>query len=279
MQARILVIEDDPASQQLMSYLLSAHGYQPITASRGDQGLETARRERPDLIICDIQLPGLDGCSIARALKQDSVLRTIPLVAVTALAMVGDRDAILSAGFDAYVSKPIDPEQFVPHIEPLLGVQPRSSLQLVPPGQPAKLHHSPAYRGTILIVDDSEVNLELKRSILEPSGYRIVTASTVADGLHLARREAPALIISDIGLPGASGLDFLSMARIDPRLENIPIIIMTSTHGEPQMRRTAISLGAARFLIRPLEAEQVLAEVEACLAEAHGDARGHHFGR
>lgn len=137
MTGRILVIEDDPSSLELMFYLLNAHGYVTTTAARGDDGLAAVRNHPPDLVICDIQLPGLDGYAIAANLKADEKLRSVPLVAVTALAMVGDRERVLAAGFDAYVSKPIDPSTFVAQIEPLLKpeLRPRKSgPAATPPG-------------------------------------------------------------------------------------------------------------------------------------------------
>src|SRR5437660_1050475 len=100
MAARILVIEDNKANLDLMTYLLQAFGHTPLTAQDGEEGLEAVRREVPDLIICDVQLPKMDGYEVARWLKSHPTLRTIPLVAVTALAMVGDRDKMLTAGFD-----------------------------------------------------------------------------------------------------------------------------------------------------------------------------------
>lgn len=118
--ARIAVIEDNPANRELMSYLLQAFGHTPLESADGISGLESVRRERPDLILCDLQLPGMDGYEIARQLKNDSSLNTIPLVAVTAYAMVGDRDAILAAGFDGYIAKPITPELFVGQVEAYL---------------------------------------------------------------------------------------------------------------------------------------------------------------
>ena len=87
MGARILIIEDNPANLELMTYLLSAFGHTVLTAEDGRQGLATARGEGPDLIVCDIQLPEMDGYEVARWLKSDPDLRTVPLVAVTALAM------------------------------------------------------------------------------------------------------------------------------------------------------------------------------------------------
>jgi len=118
--ARILIIEDNPANLELMTYLLSTFGHTVLAAANGQQGLEAARREHPDLIICDVQLPDIDGFEVARWLKSNPDLRTTPLVAVTALAMVGDRDRVLAAGFDGYLAKPIDPETFVRQMEVFL---------------------------------------------------------------------------------------------------------------------------------------------------------------
>jgi CheY-like chemotaxis protein len=113
MSARILVIEDDPTNLEVVSYLLNAFGYLVIAARDAGEALEVARRERPDLILCDIQLPGEGGIEFAARMRAAPELRGIPLVAVTALAMVGDRERILNAGFDGYVSKPIFPDSFI----------------------------------------------------------------------------------------------------------------------------------------------------------------------
>jgi len=117
---RILIIEDDPASVQLYSYLLRAFGYKTMVAADGVDGLDTARREQPDLILCDIQLPGLDGVKLMQELKGDPFLRKTPIIAVTAYAMVGDRQRLLRAGFDGYIPKPIVPETFVEQIKNFL---------------------------------------------------------------------------------------------------------------------------------------------------------------
>ncbi|RZA15831.1 MAG: response regulator, partial [Proteobacteria bacterium] len=117
MSARILIIEDNATNMELMVYLLRAFGYTPLSASDGDAGVEAARREQPDLIICDVHLPKLDGYGVVAALKADPATRDIPALAVTALAMVGDRERLLEAGFDSYIGKPIEPDTFVKQIE------------------------------------------------------------------------------------------------------------------------------------------------------------------
>lgn len=120
MPARILVIEDNPESLELMTYLLQSFGHATLTAVDGEAGLMLAGNEKPDLVVCDIQLPGLDGDAVARAVKADRSLKDTVLVAVTALAMVGDREQMLAAGFHGYIPKPIDPETFVAQVEDLL---------------------------------------------------------------------------------------------------------------------------------------------------------------
>jgi CheY-like chemotaxis protein len=113
----ILVIEDHADNLDLMRYLLGEFGYTALSAENGLNGVELAERESPDLILCDIQLPDIDGFEVARRLKRHPLLRAIPLVAITALAMVGDRERVLAAGFDGYIPKPISPETFVGDVE------------------------------------------------------------------------------------------------------------------------------------------------------------------
>jgi len=125
--AHILLIEDDVASRELILYLLGAFGYPTTAAADGVAGLAAIRHDPPDLVICDIQLPLLDGREIARRVKAEAALRTIPLIAVTASAMVGERQSVLAAGFDAYIAKPITPETFVAEIEAFLPAAQRAA--------------------------------------------------------------------------------------------------------------------------------------------------------
>jgi len=117
MHKRILVIEDNPVNLELMTDLLEGFGFTVLAARGGAQGIDLVRQEKLDLIICDVQMPGMDGYEVANYLKRDPMLRRIPLVAVTALAMVGDRESVLTAGFDGYIDKPISPELFRKQVE------------------------------------------------------------------------------------------------------------------------------------------------------------------
>jgi two-component system, cell cycle response regulator DivK len=117
MTARIVLIEDHPDNMELMAYLLKARGYPYQCATDGAEGMELILREHPDLIVCDLQMPIMDGFEVLRRVRQDESLRHTPIVAVTALSMPQDREMVLRAGFNGYFSKPIEPEKFVAQLE------------------------------------------------------------------------------------------------------------------------------------------------------------------
>ncbi len=111
--ARILVIEDNPANMKLAVLLLDKAGHDVLTAIDAEAGLTMARIEQPQLILMDIQLPGMDGLEATRLLKLDAATSGIPVIALTALAMKGDEERIRAAGCDGYIAKPLDYKGFL----------------------------------------------------------------------------------------------------------------------------------------------------------------------
>jgi CheY-like chemotaxis protein len=109
---RILVVEDNVPNLDLMTLMLTASGHTVIPAATGADGLEQARTQSPDLVVLDLQLPDADGRQVLARIRADPALAMLPVVAVTAYAMVGDREKALADGFDGYVSKPIVPATF-----------------------------------------------------------------------------------------------------------------------------------------------------------------------
>jgi len=105
---RILVVDDNPANMKLVSDLLEWSGYQISKAMNAEQALEAIRQTKPDLILMDISLPGMDGLTLTRKLKADDATKRIRIVALTAFAMKGDEQKAFDAGCDGYITKPID---------------------------------------------------------------------------------------------------------------------------------------------------------------------------
>jgi len=111
--AKILIVEDNPANMKLAVFLLESAGHTVLSATNAEAGLTLARNERPNLILMDIQLPGMDGLEAIVLLKKDDATRAIPVIALTALAMKGDEERMLAAGCDGYIAKPLRYQEFL----------------------------------------------------------------------------------------------------------------------------------------------------------------------
>ena len=202
--------------------LEAAQDVLPTWRGQNEQGMALAHTAAPDLVVCDIELPGMDGVEFARRLRGDPAIAKLPLLAVTSNAMTGDRERLIARGFDGYCAKPIDPQTFVPWMEAFLR---RGSGQGAP---------------VILVLDDVPVNLSLKRSCLEPMGWHVITASTPDEALAMARFNPPSMIISDVGMPEGDGFEFLSAVKAVPQLRDVPFIFITSTHWDDTCARRAL---------------------------------------
>ncbi|NML61731.1 EAL domain-containing protein [Massilia sp. RP-1-19] len=259
MPARILIIEDNPTNMELMVYLLNAFGFTPLTANDGISGIQAARDTAPDLIICDVHLPRLDGYGVVAALKQDPALRAIPVLAVTALAMVGDREKLLEAGFDGYIAKPIEPDTFVVQLEEFLDPQRAPAVASVPAGQ-----------ATILIVDDHVLNREFLRTLLGYGGHHLVEAATGPDALRIIKEHKPDLVISDVLMPGMDGYELVNRLRSDPETADLPVIFYTALYREREAGRMAAECGVRWVLPKPSSPDVILRTVHEALGMAAG---------
>ncbi len=117
---KILLVEDNPVNRRLAEFLLRSQGYQVRAATNAQEAFDTIKAERPDLILMDVQLPGMDGLEATRKLKAEPTTRDIPVVAVTSYAMKGDREKALAAGCSGYITKPIDKDTFVQEVATVL---------------------------------------------------------------------------------------------------------------------------------------------------------------
>jgi len=123
MKKRILIVEDNDLNLKLFRDLLTAHGYDTIETKEGLEAIHLTKTKHPDLILMDIQLPEVSGLDVTRRLKADSAISDIPIIAVTAFAMKDDEEKILSAGCEAYISKPISIAPFLNTVRRFLGEQ------------------------------------------------------------------------------------------------------------------------------------------------------------
>jgi len=117
---RILVVEDNETNMYLIRFILRKSGHQVIEAGTGEEGVELALKEKPDLVIMDLQLPGIDGLEATRRIRNSEANEEIPIIALTSHAMAGDKEKALKAGCTGYIEKPINPETFMAEIEKYL---------------------------------------------------------------------------------------------------------------------------------------------------------------
>jgi two-component system cell cycle response regulator len=277
--SRFLVVEDNPENLDLMVYLLRAFGHTVEQATDGEKGVTALAAGEFDIVVCDLQLPVLSGFEVLERIRADPRLRGMRVIAVTALAMVGDRERILARGFDGYLAKPIDPRTFVKQLESFLPGSESARAAAAPsaaaePEAPAARAPSPELRGgrRVLVVDDLPQNRDLLRCILEPNGFEVHEAGSVAEGMARLPEVMPAIVLCDFHMPGAKGHEMLTSMRRDPSYAAIPFLILSSTVWREEDRKAALALGAARFLMRPIEAGVLVSTVEQVLADTGGGA-------
>jgi len=138
--AKVLIVEDNPANMKLTTFLLQSAGHTVLCATDAETGLTLARDEQPDLILMDIQLPGMDGLEATALLKRDDATRAIPVIALTALAMKGDEERIRAAGCDGYIAKPLAYRDFLAIISAQLATAPLQRESHRPEDEPEPRH-------------------------------------------------------------------------------------------------------------------------------------------
>ncbi|HSD71804.1 MAG TPA: response regulator [Thermoanaerobaculia bacterium] len=259
---KILVVEDSPDIRVLVRMLLEAGGHEVLTAADGRAGIEAAREARPDLVLMDLSLPIVSGWEAARAIKDDPATSSIPVVAVTAHAMHGDRERALAAGCDGFIAKPIDEETFEPLVR---------SFFRAPAEEPSPAGDSAATTpqrtssfepGRILVVDDHEEVAALIKQNLESEGHEVVVARTPDGASGMGNDDRPFdLAIVDVMLGAESGYD-LAADLVARSPEYLPVLLVTA--GEID-REKGYSAGADDFIAKPLDATELVARARSLI--------------
>ncbi|MGD9098627.1 MAG: response regulator [Desulfobacterales bacterium] len=255
----VLVIEDDPLNMKLMRGLLGLGGYRMLEAEEAETGLQMAAESRPDLILMDVNLPGLDGLSATRRLKDDPQLASIPVIALTGLAMEGDREKALEAGCMDHITKPINTRSFLDSLGTLLAPACDRPAPEAPPRDVAQRQYS-----RILVVDDDPMNVKLLEGILKKEGYESIKAFGGEEALAMVRRDRPDLILLDVMMPGIDGYEVTRQLKSNPATAAIPVIMITALNGTEDKVR-GLACGADEFLTKPVNAAELLARSKSML--------------
>jgi len=204
----VLVVEDDPRSANLVAVYLGRGGYRTEIAMNGREALEKAQALHPVAITLDVMLPELDGWEVLRELKQRETTRDIPVLIVT---VVDNEQLGYALGAADYLVKPIDRRALLTRLERLTTTESASQ------GRPR-----------VLVIDDTPSAVKMMETTLGQAGFPTLTAMGGADGIALAKRERPDIILLDLIMPDVSGFDVVQALKSDPETRPIPILVLTA---------------------------------------------------
>ncbi|WP_280156021.1 response regulator [Piscinibacter sp. XHJ-5] len=245
MAARILVVDDNRVNRKLACDLLALEGHEVQECEDAEQARELLEAGgRPDLILMDIALPGMDGLTFTREIKADPRFAAMPVVAMTALAMKGDEQKALAAGCSGYITKPIDTR--------------RLPLQVTEFLDAARLARS---RLNVMIVEDHRIDLKLAGDCVLLSGHVVLSSTTAEEALGRLQDGHPDVVLLDLNLPGMDGLSFVRLLKADPKMQRLPIVAVTA-YPDVYQRDELIAAGCSAYLVKPVDLRMLLQELE-----------------
>ena len=268
--ARILVVEDNPANMKLACLLLRNAGHTVLCATDAETGLTLARTDQPDLILMDIQLPGMDGLAATALLKQDPATAAIPVIALTAMAMKADQEKTRVAGCDAYIAKPLRYQELYVAVDTLLDGRDSKAVEKKYPANESPAHTSQLGNGEagyeppsrddalsegrlILIAEDNETNQRVILRQLALLGFAADVAGNGHVALELWRSGSYALLLTDLQMPEMDGYELIEAVRAGEQgVSRIPIVIMTASTSKRDIDRYRTP-DMDDFLSKPLQ--------------------------
>ncbi len=279
----ILIVDDEPEQREMLAELLATEGYRTEGVASGPEALGRARRDPPDLILLDVAMSDMDGFEVCRHLKADARTAAVPVLFVSALSALQDKEQGLLAGAEDYVTKPVDLTDFLARVRALLRVRHLSVeldrtlayLQEMDAARRAaggaiadrgmesgerrqatagSAAAAPAHTAHVLLVDDDRLIRELYGKVLEGAGYRVTAVGGAAEA-YGAVAGAVDVVLLDVMMPGISGLE--ALGRLREMAPNVPILILTA-HQTAQNAIAALRGGAFDFIVKGMKPEVLL---------------------
>ncbi len=264
--ARVLIIEDNQPNMDLLAYLLTAFGHQPLCAHDGVAGVELARDALPDLIVCDLHLPRLDGYGVVRILKGDPATRAIPVLAASALPVTDDGAALRAAGFDGHLPKSLEPDELMPSLESWLAPHQRGVMPGSHASAGAQQHAGAAAGARLLLLDAMPDNCGVTASIAGHLGYDVTSAAT-PDQVDACAGQPFDLLLCDLDdrTGHASRADAL-LAAAERHWPALPLVAIRAADSDALPPTLASRFPAPVLLAHPLEPDQLAAALASALS-------------
>ncbi len=238
----LLVIDDDPAAQELIARALSKQKVRIVTAQNGRDGLELAKKLHPDVITLDVLMPGMDGWEVLSILKSDEDLEEIPVIMLT---IVENKNRGFALGASDYLTKPIDRRHLIR----------------------VMAHYRQEPGGTVLIVEDAEAEREMLQRTLSEAGWRCLQAKNGKEALEQLQEQQPDVVLLDLLMPKMDGFEFIEALQNLPEPPDLPIIVVTAKDLSPEDHRRLNGYVEAIMQKGAFSNEELLARVRRALSE------------
>jgi two-component system cell cycle response regulator len=270
---KILIVDDEPLNVKLMAAKLPPEQYETILAYGGSEALEKVATGKPDLVLLDIMMPGMDGYEVTRRIKSDPARQNIPVILVTALDGTDNKIKGLEAGADEFLNKPVNTAELLARIRSLVSLkkyQEKMGTQTnagnLTQKQKGKDSSTEKQIGlpTILLVEDDEKDSKLIRSYLHGEPYQIRFARDGEEAMSCAQQEDIDLILLDILLPGMDGFEVCRRLKQMEETRNIQIVVITSLR-DLESKVKGIELGADDYLVKPINVHELRVRMKALI--------------
>lgn len=228
-----------------MKDILELRGYVVIEASNGLSAMRIINDHTPDLIFMDMNLPGMDGITLTKLIKTSTRTSDIPVIALTAAAMKGDRRRFIDAGCDDYISKPFHVKDILDSINRYGKIREQEVVQ-----------HPPI----VLVADDRPENIELIQATLAPMGYSVIKAVNGVQALEKIRSLRPDVALLNVFMPELNGIEVCRNIKSDEQYASLPVIMVTALNDE-DAKMQALSVGADEFLTKPVDRYELMVRV------------------
>lgn len=265
MTASILVVDDVPANVRLLEVRLKAEYFDVKTAMNGPDALEIAARDRVDLVLLDLMMPGMDGFEVCRILKQQPETAHVPVLMVTALDGVEDRVKGLQCGADDFLTKPTSETALITRVKSLIRLKGMidelrlraSTVQSVGVEVTEIFSSSKQLGGRVLLVDSQPSSVQMVKLALQ-GDFSIDQESDPAKAFRLIETVGYDLIIVSLNLSGSVGLRFCSQVKMIESARYTPVLLISDPDEKPALLR-AIELGVNDYIVRPIEVNELYA--------------------
>jgi two-component system cell cycle response regulator len=270
MSAKILVVDDIAPNVKLLEAKLAREFFRVITAMSGPEALEKAKAEKPDVILLDIMMPGMDGFEVCERLKADPDTQNIPVVMVTALTDISDRVRGLEAGADDFLSKPVNDLALMSRVRSLIRLKMTADewmLREETAAQFGNMNHDINWKDVetdeaeILLVESNAMEAQRLVESLQRDKHKVTVVSNGQRAMEMAEQNQYDVILVSLNLDGEDGLRLCSHLRLDGITKSVPIVMLADEH---DMVRVATGLefnGAHDYLLRPIDRNELRARV------------------